>query len=150
MKWKYLDTGRHVRSENTLRTVTSRDEKVVRFKTIDRLPIELQSKINISSTSHVPSKNIEPYVNFYDSIFKDKDYVYVENVSKNYSFFNIKVINNLFKKLNIKDNNYSAYLKSNNSPLVIKYKSYYYIIKPIKYENISLADMLESGMISMC
>lgn len=150
MKWKYLDTGRHVRSEKTLRTVTSRDEKVVRFKTIDRLPIELQAKINISSTSQVPSKNIEPYVNFYDSIFKDKDYVYVENVSKNYSFFNIKVINNLFKKLNIKDNNYSAYLKSNNSPLVIKYKSYYYIIKPIKYENISLADMLESGMISMC
>jgi len=134
----------------TNRTIKSEDGTIIRFNNINKLTAKIRDEITISDNTGVPVVNFSPYINFYGSLFKNDKYIMIENNEKNYSFFDIQVVNNLIQELDCNDGNYKIYLKDNFKPLVLKYKNYYYIINPIDRMDLSLTEMIESGMINVC
>lgn len=149
IKWKYYDTNRPVKDIRTNRTIISEDGTIIRFNNINKLQLKLREEITITDNTRVPVVNFSPYINFYGFLFKNDKYIMIENTVKNYSFFDIQIINNLVAELGCNEN-YKIYLKDNFKPLVLKYKNYYYIINPIDRKGLSLVDMIESGMINIC
>jgi len=135
--WRFIDSNRLVKVMKTKRTIKNKDETVVRFSNINKLPGTLQKHILQSDNALIDTSKL---------IYGNK-YITITTINGDQSIFDIQLIAELFKELGVKGK-VTGYIKSNYEPLVVKYKSYYYVIFPVKFVDMTINDMVETGIIN--
>jgi hypothetical protein len=144
-KWKFVDSNRTVKVMSTLRAIKNEEETIVRFKNIDKLPDKLQNQISLLKHDMITAVPDLKYIKTVDSKI-----IKLQNENGNISLFNSDILRHLCIDREIDISRCQIYIKDNNSPLVTYCKGYYYMVFPMKYEDMTVANMIEHGMISVC